>query len=56
VKTLSVNFVKLFKLALVLQLSHKAVLQNCNTSKLDGVTKIKTFDFQLVNKLHECSK
>jgi hypothetical protein len=40
----------------VLQLSHKAVLQSCNTNKLNSVTKIKTVNFQLVNKFHEYSK
>jgi hypothetical protein len=34
-------------------LSHKTVLQNCHTSKLNCVTKIKTIDFQLVNNLKE---
>jgi hypothetical protein len=43
-------------LPLVLQLSHKVVLQNCHTSKLNCVTKIKTADFQLVNQFQEYSK
>jgi hypothetical protein len=51
--TLMVNFVKLFNLALVLQLSHKSVLQNCHTHRLNCVTKIKTIDIQLVNKFYE---